>query len=466
MVSRDQVHLGPKYVGLWDFEARTDEELSFRQGDIFHVTRKEEQWWWATLMDSAGAALAEGYVPCNYLAEEEAGESEPWFFGQISRSEAVHQLQAEGNPTGAFLIRVSGKLGADYVLSVRDAQVVRHYRIWRRSGRLHLNEVVSFLSLPELLDYHKAQSLSHGLRLTVPCCKHESEPLPHWANWERPREEFTLCRKLGAGYFGEVFEGLWKDQVRVAIKVISRDNLLHQNTFQREIQAMKQLRHRHILALYAVASLGDPVYIITELMPKGSLLQLLRDSDKQALPISELVDLASQVAEGMCYLESQNYVHRDLAARNILVGENNICKVGDFGLARLIKVGPSVGKAQGRDPLSHGNPEWARRVGYQCCDHNWQGFCPHSMALNQSFSHSGSEPSGLAAVATSGSDSGQHSVLLTCPPRPQLLRLCAVGRRCRQSSMAHPTLSDCRRTSTSPMTTASPTSGQPLRHSP
>lgn len=53
------------------------------------------------------------------------------------------------------------------------------------------------------------------------------------------------------------------------------------------------------------------------------------------------MDIASQVAEGMCYLESQNYIHRDLAARNILVGENNICKVGDFGLARLIKVGPS-----------------------------------------------------------------------------------------------------------------------------
>lgn len=77
MVSRGQTHLGPKYVGLWDFEARTDEELSFRQGDLFHVTRKEEQWWWATLLDSAGGALAEGYVPCSYLAEEEAVESEP-----------------------------------------------------------------------------------------------------------------------------------------------------------------------------------------------------------------------------------------------------------------------------------------------------------------------------------------------------------------------------------------------------
>ncbi|XP_001492818.1 protein-tyrosine kinase 6 isoform X1 [Equus caballus] len=337
MASWGQAHLGPKYVGLWDFEARTEEELSFRAGDLFHVARKEEEWWWATLLDEAGMALAEGYVPHNYLAEKETVESEPWFFGRISRSEALHRLQAEGNKPGAFLIRVSEKPGVDYVLSVRDTQAVRHYKIWRRAGRLHLNQAVSFPSLPDLVDHHRAQSLSHGLRLTVPCWKHEPEPLPQCDDWERPREEFTLCRRLGSGYFGEVFEGLWKDQVRVAIKVIARDDLLHQHTFQAEIQAMKQLRHKHILALYAVASVGDPVYIVTELMPKGSLLALLRDSDETALPVSELVDITWQVAEGMCYLESQNYIHRDLAARNILVGENHICKVGDFGLARLVK---------------------------------------------------------------------------------------------------------------------------------
>ncbi|XP_066240510.1 protein-tyrosine kinase 6 isoform X1 [Saccopteryx leptura] len=361
MVSRGQPPLGPKYVSLWDFEARTEEELSFRAGDVFRVARKEEEWWWATLLDTEGAALAEGYVPHNYLAEEETVESEPWFFGPISRSEALHRLQADGNEPGAFLVRVSKKPGADYVLSgsgwcpevappahasllrlcphtpVRDQQAVRHYKIWRCAGRLHLSEAMSFPSLPQLVDHHRAHSLSHGLRLTLPCWKHEPQPLPHCADWERPREEFTLCKKLGSGYFGEVFEGLWKNQVRVAVKVIARDDLLHQHTFQAEIQAMKRLRHKHILALYAVASVGDPVYIITELMAKGSLLELLRDSDQKALPVLELVDIASQVAEGMCYLEAQNYIHRDLAARNILVGENNICKVGDFGLARLIK---------------------------------------------------------------------------------------------------------------------------------
>lgn len=40
--------------------------------------------------------------------------------------------------------------------------------------------------------------------------------------WERPKEEFTLQSKLGAGNFGEVFEGLWKQQVKVAIKVLRK----------------------------------------------------------------------------------------------------------------------------------------------------------------------------------------------------------------------------------------------------
>lgn len=80
-----------------------------------------------------------------------------------------------------------------------------------------------------------------------------------------------LSARVGAGPLaGSLYEGCAHQGCA------SPDNLLHQNTFQREIQAMKQLRHRHILALYAVASLGDPVYIVTELMPKGSLLQLLR----------------------------------------------------------------------------------------------------------------------------------------------------------------------------------------------
>ena len=48
--------------------------------------------------------------------------------------------------------------------------------------------------------------------------------------------------------------------------------------------------------------------------------------------------MSAQIAAGMAYLELENYIHRDLAARNVLVGDNNVVKIADFGLARLIKV--------------------------------------------------------------------------------------------------------------------------------
>lgn len=72
------------------------------------------------------------------------------------------------------------------------------------------------------------------------------------------------------------------------------------------------------------------------------------------LRFSDQIEMAAQVAAGMAYLELQNYIHRDLAARNVLVGENNICKVADFGLARVFMVSPKPPK----------KPPW---IDCQCC---------------------------------------------------------------------------------------------------
>jgi len=69
----------------------------------------------------------------------------------------------------------------------------------------------------------------------------------------------------------------------------------------------------------------------------GALLQYLRRHKQRLLPNTNvLIEMSDQVCSAMAYLEQKSFIHRDLAARNCLVGDKNVVKVGDFGLARFV----------------------------------------------------------------------------------------------------------------------------------
>ena len=153
-------------------------------------------------------------------------------------------------------------------------------------------------------------------------------------DFEIDRWQIQLVHKVGAGQFGEVWEGLWNNTTSVAVKILKPETTLIRRVMK-EVRWMKKLRHAKLIYLYAVCT--KPIYIVTELMKHGSLMDYLRHGEGQSLKQPQLIDMAEQVASGMAYLEEQNHMHQFLAARNILVGENLICKVADFGLARVFE---------------------------------------------------------------------------------------------------------------------------------
>uniref|UniRef100_A0A3Q0RTT9 Tyrosine-protein kinase n=1 Tax=Amphilophus citrinellus TaxID=61819 RepID=A0A3Q0RTT9_AMPCI len=322
------------YMALWSFEARHQEELSFQDGDLFSVASRSGDWWTAEKIDQNGRVVAQGIVPSNYLARAESVRVQPWFYGRLSRFETQSHLMAPGNNEGAFLIRESVKDNIGYVLSGIG---VKHFKIHQAGeSKFYIESVHQFDSLIGLVDYYCAHSLNNAGRLGRPCKK--TQDLNHYTvdEWELPKEEFTLEEQLGSGFFADVYRGRWKNHISVAIKILKNSELNHRE-FYREVQILKSLRHRHLIALFAVCTASTPYYIITELMEKGSLLKFLRSPEGQIQDVASLIDMAAQVADGMSYLEEKNSIHRDLAARNVLVGQDYICKVADFGLARVIK---------------------------------------------------------------------------------------------------------------------------------
>ncbi|XP_035827652.1 tyrosine-protein kinase SRK2 [Aplysia californica] len=210
-------------------------------------------------------------------------------------------------------------------------------------------------------------------KLTSPCPK----PKPVMQDlsvetkdmWEIPRETLTLDVKLGSGQFGEVYRGRWKGTTDVAIKTLKEGSMSVAH-FLQEAQIMKMLRHDKLVRLYAVCTREEPIYIVTELMSNGSLLDYLRSDKHKTISLMHLIDMASQIASGMAYLEQKNFIHRDLAARNILVGENNIVKVADFGLARILDTEEYNPKGA-RFPIKWTAPEAALRQKFSVKSDIW-----------------------------------------------------------------------------------------------
>ncbi|XP_044145204.1 tyrosine-protein kinase Blk isoform X2 [Bufo gargarizans] len=326
-----------KFVAaLHDYTPLNNGDLELQKGEKLELLSDSSGDWWLAKSERTGK---EGYIPCNFVTLVNSLELEMFFFNNITRKDAERQLLAPDNSPGTFLIRESETSLGTYSLSVRDkdatkGDIIKHYKIrMLDNGGYYISPSLTFSSLQELVGHYSAKADGLCRKLTKPCpalirSKWETDV------WEIPRESLRLVKKLGAGQFGEVWMGFYNNNLKVAIKTL-KEGSMSPLAFLDEANLMKMLRHDKLVQLFAVVT-KEPIYIVTEYMSNGSLVDFFKTDEGAKLRFPKLVDMAAQVAEGMAYIEKKNYIHRDLRAANVLVSDILCCKIGDFGLARII----------------------------------------------------------------------------------------------------------------------------------
>ncbi|XP_019641733.1 PREDICTED: fibroblast growth factor receptor homolog 1-like [Branchiostoma belcheri] len=175
---------------------------------------------------------------------------------------------------------------------------------------------------------------------------------PQFLQYEVNPDDLRLNEEIGRGAFGIAFlatlkravDGLLTEQTVVAKTV--RENAREEEiqNFIQEVDTTIALRgHINLLGLVGCCTLSHPLYLVTEYMPYGDLKNFLLKCRKVNLnerlqdsmydfDDMKIYQVARQIANGMTYISQAGYVHGDLAARNVLVGEDLVVKIADFGL--------------------------------------------------------------------------------------------------------------------------------------
>ncbi|XP_017067267.2 fibroblast growth factor receptor homolog 1 [Drosophila eugracilis] len=211
------------------------------------------------------------------------------------------------------------------------------------------------------------------------------------SNWELPRNHLVLGATLGEGAFGRVVMAEVNNAI-VAVKMVKEghtdDDIA---SLVREMEVMKIIgRHINIINLLGCCSQSGPLYVIVEYAPHGNLKDFLyknrpfgRDLDRDSsqpppsppaymITEKDLIKFAHQIARGMDYLASRRCIHRDLAARNVLVSDDLVLKIADFGLARDIQSTDYYRKnTNGRLPIKWMAPESLQEKFYDSKSDVW-----------------------------------------------------------------------------------------------
>nr|CAD7200106.1 unnamed protein product [Timema douglasi] len=286
----------------------------------------------------------------------------PWFHGKISRDQAEQLLSPKED--GLFLVRESTNFPGDYTLCVCYQGKVEHYRVKYKDHQLTIDDEEFFENLAQLVEHYEqdADGLCTQLVKSLPkkgkqdfCVDTKAFEK---AGWVIPENELELRESIGKGEFGDVMLGILRGE-KVAVKML-KDSSEAAQKFLAEATLMTSLTHMNLVQLLGLVfnSKKKHLYLVTEYMSKGSLVDYLRSRGRLHVTKKDQINFAFDTCSGMEYLESRKVVHRDLAARNVLISEEGVAKVSDFGLAReesfTLEAGKLPIKWTAPEALKHG----------------------------------------------------------------------------------------------------------------
>ncbi len=226
---------------------------------------------------------------------------------------------------------------------------------------------------------------------------------------------YEITGTLGRGAAGIVYSA--RDpliQRTVAIKTVncvglSREEIQSfEQRFYREAQSAGQLTHPNIVTIHDVGRCGDMAYIAMEYLAGRSLREVLDDGAR--LPLKRIASIAAQIADGLAFAHASGIIHRDIKPANILLLENDLVKIADFGVARL------PGGSQTQEGATVGSPKYMspEQVRGAPLDGRSDIFSLGAL-LHEMLT-------GRPAFTGNDIDAILHQVLSSDPPPPTLLR--------------------------------------------